>query len=43
MKLVRFEAAGRPAQIGILTIEGVLPTGQTDMLAVIASGGRPAS
>lgn len=43
MKLVRFEAPGQPAQIGVLTTEGVLPTGQADMLALIASGQRPES
>jgi 2-keto-4-pentenoate hydratase/2-oxohepta-3-ene-1,7-dioic acid hydratase in catechol pathway len=41
MKLVRFEAPGQPAQVGVLTPEGVLPTGQDDMILVIASDARP--
>jgi 2,4-diketo-3-deoxy-L-fuconate hydrolase len=41
MKLVRFEAPGWPAAVGILTPAGVLPTEATDMLAVIRSGTLP--
>ena len=41
MKLVRYEAPGSPARVGILTPAGVLPTGATDMLTVIRSGTLP--
>ena len=41
MKLVRYAAGGSPASVGILTDSGVLPTGSTDILAVIASGALP--
>lgn len=41
MKLVRYETAESPASVGVLTDTGVRPTGQTDMLALIASGTAP--
>ena len=41
MKLVRYQTAGAPAAVGILTDAGVQPTAETDMIAVIASGTPP--
>jgi 2-keto-4-pentenoate hydratase/2-oxohepta-3-ene-1,7-dioic acid hydratase in catechol pathway len=40
LKLVTYQAGGAPA-VGILTDEGVRPTGQDDMLAVIRAGRPP--
>jgi 2-keto-4-pentenoate hydratase/2-oxohepta-3-ene-1,7-dioic acid hydratase in catechol pathway len=41
MKLVRFTTATTTASVGLLTDEGVLPTAESDMLAVIGSGTAP--
>lgn len=41
MKLVRYDTPGAPASVGILTDDGVLPTAEQDMMAVIASGSVP--
>jgi 2,4-didehydro-3-deoxy-L-rhamnonate hydrolase len=38
VKLVRFSASSGPPEVGLLTPEGVLPTGVTDMIEAIATG-----
>lgn len=41
MKLVRYQTAGSPARVGVLTGAGVRPTTETDMIGVIGSGSAP--
>lgn len=41
MRLVRYETAASGPTVGLLTARGVLPTAQTDMIGVIASGRVP--
>lgn len=41
MKLVTFETPGAPVAVGVLTEDGVAPTAETEMIAVIAAGTSP--